>query len=70
MENETEQSSIYWLVEELEKWELGKSIYYSKSAIINHARRLHKKQIKHAYFEGQQNWDSEQTFQEYYNETF
>jgi hypothetical protein len=70
MTNETEQSSIYWLIEELEKWERGKSIYYSKAAIINHARRLHKKEIEKTYLDAQFNWDSEQTFEQYYNQTF
>jgi len=70
MENETEQSSIYWLVEELEQWELGKSQYYSKAAIINHARRLHKKEIESTYLNAQYKWNGEKTFQEYYNETF
>jgi hypothetical protein len=70
MANATEQSSIYWLIEELEKWELGKSIYYSKAAIINHARRLHKKEIEKTYLDAQFKWDGGKTFQEYYQETF
>tara|TARA_R110000868_G_C10340931_1_gene715213 strand:+ start:261 stop:476 length:216 start_codon:yes stop_codon:yes gene_type:complete len=34
------------------------------------ARRVHKEEIEKAYFAGQQNWDSEQTFEQYYNETY
>lgn len=70
MANKTEQSSIYWLVEELEKWELGKSQYYSKGAIVNHARRLHKKEIEKTYLDTQFKWGGVKTFQEYYQETF
>lgn len=62
MTNQTELSSIYWLSEELEKWELGTSQYYSKGAIVNHAKRLHKKEITEA--------NNEPSSENYYQENF
>jgi hypothetical protein len=63
------QSSVRWIVEELEKFELGKSEFYSKTAIINHADRMHKEEIVQAYndgcYYGKDCWQ-----EDYYNETF
>ena len=38
------QSSVRWILEELEKFELGTSQFYSKTAIINRADRMHKEE--------------------------
>ena len=38
--------------------------------LIEQAKEIEKQQMNNAYFEGRQNWDSEQTFEEYYNQTF
>ena len=46
------QSSVRWMVEELEKFELGTSEFYSKTAIINRADRMHKEEIKNAFVNG------------------
>jgi len=34
------------------------------------SKGVHKEEIEKAYFAGQANWDSEQTFEQYYNETY
>jgi hypothetical protein len=60
------QSSVRWILEELEKFELGTSEFYSKTAIINHADRMHKEEIEEAHFAPKYGCFSEQ----YYNETF
>ena len=60
------QSSVRWIVEELEKFELGTSEFYSKTAIINHADRMHKEEIENAWVGGKGCLNGEQ----YYNETF
>lgn len=46
------QSSVRWIVEELEKFELGTSEFYSKTAIINRGERMHKEEIKNAFTNG------------------
>jgi hypothetical protein len=38
--------------------------------LIEQAKEIEKQQMNNAYFEGRQNWDSEQTFEEYYKQTF
>ena len=71
------QSSVRWMVEELEKFELGTSEFYSKTAIINRADRMHKEEIEDAFQSGKWDWaehivndvESKDTSQ-YYNETF
>ena len=66
------QSSVRWIVEELEKFELGTSEFYSKTAIINRGERMHKEEMKQTYFDG---WhrnigNRDEDFDDYYNETF
>ena len=72
------QSSVRWLVEELEKFELGTSEFFSKTAIINHADRLHKEEIEDAWDKGDYcidlpdgTWEQKyKSAEQYYNETF
>ena len=46
------QSSVRWAIEELVRFELGTSEFFSKTAIINHADRLHKEEVKNSYISG------------------
>jgi hypothetical protein len=71
------QSSVRWILEELEKFELGTSEFYSKTAIINHADRMHKEEIMDAFQLGKWDWADNVKHgletkdpAEYYNETF
>ena len=48
------QSSVRWILEELEKFELGTSEFYSKTAIINHADRMHNEEIVDAELKGKE----------------
>ena len=50
--NNDKQSSVRWMVEELEKFELGTSEFYSKTAIINRADRMHKEEIENGWYDG------------------
>ena len=43
------QTAVEWLLNELYLFEKGLSEYFSKSAIINHAMRMEKKQIIDAF---------------------
>ena len=67
------QSSVRWAIEELTRFELGTSEFFSKTAIINHADRLHKEEIVNAHIHGHnapsstvKMYDAEQ----YYNEEY
>ena len=50
--NNNKQSSVRWVVEELEKFELGESEFFSKTAIVNHADRMHKEEMVTAHSTG------------------
>lgn len=64
------QSSVRWILEELEKFELGTSEFYSKTAIINHADRMHKEEIEVAYESAHLECNKDKFGFEYYNDTF
>ena len=71
------QSSVRWIVEELEKFELGTSEFYSKTAIINRGERMHKDEIEQAFANGVDdeyeyhiNNEPRKNTEQYYNETF
>ena len=69
------QSSVRWAIEELVRFELGTSEFFSKTAIINHADRLHKEEMEHFFKRGMflvegRLWKPIDKFEEYYNETF
>lgn len=63
------QSSVRWTIEELEKFELGKSRFFSKAAIINHADRLHKQEIINAYY-GKSHSTTISNGEQFYNEEY
>jgi len=65
------QSSVRWLLKELEDFENGTSVYFSKAAIINQADRMHKEEIEQSYMSGA--YDKATIFEEaqtYYTKTF
>jgi ACT domain-containing protein len=39
------QTAVEWLIEEIKNFDSGRSHYYSKTAIYNHAYRMEKEQI-------------------------
>lgn len=39
-----QQTAVEWLIEEIKKFDSGRSQYYSKIAIYNHAYRMEKEQ--------------------------
>lgn len=66
------QSSIEWLVEELQKF-YEKPWKYDKKEIIKQAKAMHRKDIKNSFFAGQCNESERHPFkgsEQYYNETF
>jgi hypothetical protein len=61
------QTATEFLFEKL--WETPKD-KLNWNAILQQAKEMEKKQIKDAYCDGCENWDSEQTAQTYYLETY
>ena len=68
------QSSVRWIVEELEKFELGTSEFFFKTEIINRADRMHKEEIIESWHNGYNNQspmiDEENCGEQYFKETF
>jgi hypothetical protein len=69
MENKKQQTAINLLLAKIEE-KNGKEFTSFYSEFINESIEIEKQQMKNVYCEGQQNWDSEQTFEQYYNEKF
>jgi glutamyl-tRNA reductase len=64
MNNETKQTAVEWLIQELQKRDMDVLI----SDLYKQAKEMEKEQIKSAYFQG---WGSEMKISEhYYNETY
>jgi len=70
------QTAVSWLIEEIKNFDSGRSQYYSKVAIYNHAYRMEKEHIMKALDRG---FDEGCKFPEdinlndaeqYYNETY
>jgi len=78
MKNNKQQTAAEWQFEQLfnsfEKFNNSEYTFdeYLKRnlEIREQAKEMEKEEIKKAYFAGQANWDSEQTFDDYYNETY
>ena len=81
MENKKEQTAVESLLKKLDEKSVSVAICgvsrinitingTDYSNIRKEAKQKEKERIKNAYLEGQQNWDSEQTFEHYYNEKF
>ena len=69
------QSSIEWLIDQLEKWELYSKISFQCLKEIEQAKEMHKQEIIEAWKMGRYDSDkivmSEKFYaEEYYNETF
>lgn len=72
-EKEMKQTAVEWLIDELAKFDSGKSEYFSDVAIKNHATRMHKKQIIDAWENGNaiEFYDETDTMAiNYYNKTY
>jgi len=60
-------TAVEWLVKEIKNFDSGRSEYFSKVAIYNHAFRMEKEQIEKAYSQGA--LDSVYMPHKYYNDT-
>jgi len=74
MNNSRLQTALDWASEEHRKYDEGKSEYFSRGAIDNHARRMDKKQRQHAFEEARLTNPmlgfKHLTFENYYDETY
>ena len=66
--NNNKQTAVEWLIEEIKNFDSGRSQYYSKVAIYNHAYRMEKEDHKKTYYQGLNS--NFQDFEQYYNETY
>ena len=71
-----QKTAVEWLIEEIKNFDSGRSEYYSKVAIYNHAFRMEKEQIINAHNHGEyfsqfrQDGLDDVHGIEYYNETY
>jgi hypothetical protein len=64
------QTAVEELIEKLKQYDAGVLLLKLHKEEIEQANKMFKQQIIEAFEEGCENWDSEQTAQQYYNETF
>jgi hypothetical protein len=72
------QTAVEWLIKEIKNFDSGRSEYYSKVAIYNHAFRMEKEQIINAFINYFYNEDMPlndkrslyRIAKQYYNETY
>jgi hypothetical protein len=66
------QTAVNWLIDEIKNFDSGRSQYYSKVAIYNHAYRMEKEQIMEAvnYGDVRGKLETYLTAEQYYNETY
>ena len=69
MENEKELFSVESLFFIMESF-IAKNDRIHLKGVLEQAKNKGIEQMKNAYLQGQQNWDSEQTFEQYYEQTF
>jgi len=62
-----QQTAVEWLIKEIKNFDSGRSEYYSKVAIHNHAFRMEKEQIIDAATWGALAETGEQYYKEKYN---
>jgi hypothetical protein len=67
-----QQTAVEWLIEEIKNFDSGRSQYYSKIAIYNHAYRMGKEQIIDAASRSCQSmcYNDRISAEQYYNETY
>ena len=68
-----QQTAVEWLIKEIKKFDSGRSEYYSKVAIYNHAIRMEKEQIIKSNRDGVDMCVDKKYFitgEQYYNETY
>jgi hypothetical protein len=66
----TKQTSLDYFIQQLEEIGFSTHDFCEFNAQVLAAKEIEKEQMEIVYYEGQQNWDSEQTFEQYYNQTF
>ena len=66
----TKQTALDYFIQQLEEIGFSTHDFCEFNAQVLAAKEIEKEQMKNVYLEGQQNWDSEQTFEEYYEQTF
>ena len=49
---ENKQTAVEWLIKEIKNFDSGRSKYYNKVAIYNHAYIMEKEQIKESFKDG------------------
>jgi hypothetical protein len=69
------QTAVNWLIDEIKNFDSGRSKYYSKISIYNHAYRMEKEQIIDANIAGMKFIAVDPTLyqqdaEQYYNETY
>jgi len=68
----SQQTAVDWLIEEIKNFYSGRSQYYSKTAIYNHAYRMEKEQIEWAWVNGKISMMNKEnkSSEEYYKENY
>ena len=66
--NDTKQSSIEWLVEQLKPAITLQEKYINE--FLQKAKAMHRKEIEDSWLDGVGNWDSEKEAEQYYNKIF
>jgi hypothetical protein len=67
------QTAVEWLINEIKNFDSGRSEYYSKVAIYNHAIRMEKEKIIKSNRDGIDMVVNKENFitgEQYYNETY
>lgn len=64
------QTALDYFMQQLEEIGFSSHDFCEFNAQVLAAKEIEKEQMKNSYLEGQQNWDSEQTFDEYYEQIF
>ena len=72
-----QQTAVEWLIKEIKNFDSGRSQYYNKAAIYDHAYRMEKEQISkawddgdYAYFHSKETGRDFDNGEQYYNETY
>lgn len=67
---ESKQTATEWLIEQVKSPSWSGLFIWHKEEIFQQAIAMDKEQTINAYWNGAQNWDSENTAEQYYNETY
>ena len=64
----SKQTAVEWLVDKLSNYDSKMIELFDKE--IEQAKEMEKQQQSRAWYDGLENWDSEKSFEQYYNKTF